>query len=69
MAREVYDPRTIMLSRGLTAGDVAKRARGKVARTTVRNLILGERPTAQENTLEALARALYVNRGELRGDG
>ncbi len=30
MAREVYDPRTIMLSRGLTAGDVAKRARGKV---------------------------------------
>jgi hypothetical protein len=72
VAWEEYDPRTIriiMHRRGLYAGDVSRRPRGKVARTTVRNLMLGERSTAQEKTLEALARALYVNRGELRGDG
>ena len=72
MAWEEYDPntlRTIMISRGLNAGDVSRRTRGKVARTTVRNLILGERPTAQEKTLEAIARALYVSRDDLRGGG
>ena len=71
MAWEVYDPRTIrtiMLSRGLTAGDVAKRTRGKVGRTTVRNLILGERETAQEKTLAAVAKALYVSVDKLRGE-
>jgi hypothetical protein len=68
----VYDPqslRTIMNTRGLNAGDVARRTRGKVARTTVRNVLIGARPTAQEKTLEAIARALYVSRAELRGDG
>jgi hypothetical protein len=57
-----------MLSRNLNAGDVAKRTRGKVARTTVRDVMIGARPTAQEKTLEAIARALYVSRDELRGD-
>jgi hypothetical protein len=72
MAWEEYDPktlRTIMISRGLNAGDVSRRTRGKVGRTTVRNVMIGARPTAQENTLEAIARALYVSRDDLRGDG
>jgi hypothetical protein len=72
MSSVVYDPqslRSIMHRRGLNAGDVSRRTRGKVARTTVRNLMVGERPTTQEKTLEAIARALYVSRGELRGDG
>jgi hypothetical protein len=46
MAWKEYNPkalRLLMLSRNLNAGDVAKRTRGKVGRTTVRNLILGER--------------------------
>ncbi len=67
----VYDPqslRTIMYRRGLNAGDVSRRTRGKVGRTTIRNLMLGERPTTQEKTLEAIARALYVSRDELRGE-
>jgi hypothetical protein len=72
MAWEEYDPRTIriiMQTRGLNAGDVSRRTRGKVARTTVRNVMIGERPTAQEKTLEAIARASYVSRDELRGEG
>ena len=72
MALEKYSPkalRIIMNARGLNAGDMSRRTRGKVARTTVRNVMIGERPTAQEKTLEAIARALYVSRGELRGDG
>jgi hypothetical protein len=72
MSWVVYDPqslRSIMHRGGLNAGDVSRHTRGKVARTTVRNLMVGERPTAQEKTLEAIARALYVSRGELRGDG
>jgi transcriptional regulator with XRE-family HTH domain len=71
MAWEEYNPkvlRIIMNARGLNAGDIAKRTGGKVARTTVRNVMIGERPTAQEKTLEAIARALYVSRDELRGD-
>ena len=71
MAWEEYSPkiiRDIMLSRGLNATDVSRRTRGKVGRTTVRNVMIGERPTAQEKTLEAIARALYVSRDELRGD-
>ena len=71
MAWEEYNPKTIraiMDTRGLNAGDIAKRTGGRVGRTTVRNVMIGERPTAQEKTLEAIARALYVSRDELRGD-
>jgi hypothetical protein len=71
MAWKEYNPkalRLLMLSRNLNAGDVARRTRGKVGRTTVRNLILGERETAQEKTLAAVAKALYVSRDELRGE-
>jgi hypothetical protein len=70
MAWEEYDPRTIrgiMQTRGLNAGDVSRRTHGKVGRTTVRNVMIGERPTAQEKTLEAIARALYVSVDKLRG--
>jgi hypothetical protein len=72
MALEEYSPnalRIIMNARGLNAGDVSRRTRGNVARTTVRNVMIGERPNAQEKALEAIARALYVSRDELRGDG
>ena len=68
---EQYSPKTIrsiMQTRGLNARDVSRRTRGKVARTTVRNVLIGARPTAQEKTLEAIARALYVSRDELRGE-
>jgi transcriptional regulator with XRE-family HTH domain len=71
VAWEEYSPkiiRDIMLSRGLNAGDIAKRTSGRVGRSTVRNVMIGERPTAQEKTLEAIARALYVSRAELRGE-
>jgi len=71
MALEEYSPkalRIIMNARGLNAGDVSRRTRGTVARTTVRNVMIGERPTAQEKTLEAIARALYVSRDEPRGE-
>jgi hypothetical protein len=71
MAWEEYDPRTIrsiMQTRGLNAGDVSRRTYGKVGRTTVRNLILGERETAQEKTLAAVAKALYVSVDEIRGE-
>ena len=70
MAWEEYDPRTIrsiMQTRGLNAGDVSRRTRGKVGRTTVRNVMIGARPTAQEKTLVAIARALYVSVDRLRG--
>ena len=71
MSWVVYDPqslRSIMVRRGLNAGDVSRRTRGKVARTTVRNLILGEKETAQEKTLAAVAKALYVSVDKLRGE-
>jgi len=71
MALEEYSPkiiRDIMLSRGLNATDVSRRTRGKVGRTTIRNLILGERETAQEKTLAAVAKALYVSVDKLRGE-
>jgi hypothetical protein len=71
MAWEEYDPKTIrivMRARGLNATDVSRRTRGKVARTTVRNLILGERETAQEKALAAVAKALYVSVDKLRGE-
>jgi hypothetical protein len=57
MALEEYSPkalRIIMTARGLNAGDIAKRTGGRVGRTTVRNVVTGERPTAQEKTLEAI---------------
>jgi hypothetical protein len=71
MAWEEYSPRairSIMQTRGLNAGDVSRRTYGKVGRTTVRNLILGERETAQEKTLAAVAKALYVSVDEIRGE-
>jgi hypothetical protein len=71
MSWVAYDPqslRSIMHRRGLNAGDVAKRTRGKVGRTTVRNVMIGARPTAQEKTLEAIAGALYVSVDKLRGE-
>ena len=71
MAWEEYDPRTIrgiMQTRGLNAGDVSRRTRGKAGRSTVRNLILGVKETAQEKTLSAVAKALYVSADKLRGE-
>jgi transcriptional regulator with XRE-family HTH domain len=70
MALEEYSPkalRIIMNARGLNATDVSRRTRGKVGRTTVRNVLIGARPTAQEKTLEAIAKALYVSVDKLRG--
>ena len=55
-----------MDTRGLNATDVSRRTRGKVGRSTIRNLILGERETAQEKTLAAVAKALYVSVDKLR---
>jgi hypothetical protein len=52
MALEEYSPnalRIIMNARGLNAGDVSRRTRGNVARTTVRNLMLGEADCPREN--------------------
>jgi hypothetical protein len=57
-----------MRGRGLNAINVSRRTRGKVGRTTVRNLIRGERETAQEKTLAAVAKALYISVDKLRGE-
>jgi DNA-binding Xre family transcriptional regulator len=71
MAWEEYSPRairTMMLSRNLTSGDVARRSKGKVGRATVRELTVGRNPTAQTTTLEAVAWALSVAVGDLCGE-
>ena len=70
-ALETYDGyrlKTILLEKGLTPADLAKRTREEVSMSTIKNMIHQRRPTVREGTVHALARALYVDEEILRGE-
>lgn len=69
MAWETYNPRTIrnlLLDRGITAGDLSRRTKGRVGRATIRELTVGRNPTTQTATLQAVAKALSVPMEDLQ---
>jgi transcriptional regulator with XRE-family HTH domain len=70
-ALETYDGyrlKTILLEKGLTPADLAKRTREEVSMSTIKNMTHQRRPTVREGTVHALARALYVDEEILRGE-
>jgi hypothetical protein len=40
-----------------------------VSASTIKNMRRGKRPTVRTGTVETLAKVLYVDEDELRGDG
>jgi transcriptional regulator with XRE-family HTH domain len=69
---ETYNPdalRSILSRKGITPNDVARRTRGEVSASTIKNMRRGKRPTVRTGTVETLAKVLYVDEDELRGDG
>jgi transcriptional regulator with XRE-family HTH domain len=69
---ETYNPdalRSILSRKGITPNDVARRTRGEVSVSTIKNMRRGKRPTVRTGTVETLAKVLYVDEDELRGDG
>ena len=70
-ALETYDGyrlKTILLEKGLTPADLAKRTRGEVSMSTIKNMIHQRRPTVREGTLLILASALSVPVEDLQGE-
>jgi transcriptional regulator with XRE-family HTH domain len=71
MAHVTYDPkkiRTAIRGRGLTANDISRRSRGALSPNVIRNMESGLNARVQEEKLIALARCLYVDVAELKGD-
>jgi transcriptional regulator with XRE-family HTH domain len=70
-SRESYNPdvlRSILSRKGITPNDVARRTRGEVSASTIKNMRRGIRPTVRTGTVETLAKVLYVDEDELRGE-
>jgi hypothetical protein len=68
---ETYDGRAlgaILARKGLTPADLAKRTRGEVSMSTIKNMIHQRRPTVREGTLLILASALSVPVEDLQGE-
>jgi Helix-turn-helix domain len=66
-ALESYDGDALR-RKGLTANDLSRHTKNKVGGQTIRDMMNKECPTVKEGTLATLARALYVDVDELKGE-
>ena len=61
-----YRVRVAIRTRGLTASDIARRSKGTLSFSTVRNMERGIYDRVESARLEALAKALYIPIKELQ---